>query len=212
MSTSNSRFILLPGAALLALITLASAAQAQDLEAPRRRQGYYFALGLGNGMGQNWEDGDRLDAAPSSKFTFRTGQLLTPRLGLGLIIESSASKKDQIQAGLFGLGIEGHVVLVKNLALRGSVSMGILQIKDDADPDDLKGTYGALYGVGLSYEFFPTSFQGSGGFAITPTFDVRGLPGETAANLAAFVGVELAWWTGLPRNQLELPDSEAYKK
>ena len=137
---------------------------------------------MATACGQNWDDGDRLDIAPSSKFTLRTGQLLTPRLGLGLIVESGGSKKDQIQAGLFGLGIEGHVALVKNLALRGSVSLGVLQIKDDADPDDLKGTYGAQYGVGLSYDFFPTSFQGSGGFAITPTIDVRALAGDTAAN------------------------------
>ena len=26
------------------------------------------------------------------------------------------------------------------------------------------------------------------------------------------LGIEASWWTGLPRHQLQLPESDAYKK
>jgi hypothetical protein len=191
----------------------ARTSHAQDLETPRRRQGYYMAAGLGSGPVKNWDDGDGLSVRPGSKFTLRIGQLLTRRLGLGLLIESGGTKKDSVTTGQPSLGIEGHVALVGNLALRASVGLGVLTIKDDAAIDDKQhGQYGAQYGLGLSYDWFPGSSTRSGGFAITPTFDLRSLPGDSAASVAGFIGVEFAWWTGLPRNQLELPESEAYKK
>ena len=49
------------------------------------------------------------------------------------------------------------------------------------------------------------------GFAITPVVQARFIPGEDIKSALALFGVELGWWSGLPRNQLELPDSEAYR-
>jgi hypothetical protein len=196
------------GAVLLGAVP---AARAQDLEPPRRRQGYYIAAGAGNGGGHVWEDGDAIGAGPAGKYSLRLGQLLTPRWGLGLIIEFGGIARDNEEIGGGGLGFEGNVALVGNLALRASAGFAVLTIKHK-DEDRLEGAYGAQYGLGLSWDWFPGRSTRSGGFAITPTFDVRVLPESSAASVAAFVGVEFVWWTGLKRNQLALPENEAYKK
>jgi hypothetical protein len=36
-------------------------------------------------------------------------------------------------------------------------------------------------------------------------------PGDTLA-LIGTVGIELSWWTGLPRNQLDLPPADAFQR
>ena len=218
----NHRPTLLAGAALLAaVIGQARPAAAEDpglgvtLEPPRRRQGYYLGFGFGTGAAQTWDDGERLDAGPGSKFALRMGQLLTQRFGLGLAIETGGAsiKKDKTTVGFFGMAVEGQAVLATNLALHGTVGFGVIEIKSDEGPDKkLRGSYGTQYGLGLSYDWFPRVNDSSGGLAITPTFDVRFLPESSATSVAGFLGVELGWWTGLPKNQLELPDNEAYRK
>jgi hypothetical protein len=205
---------LLPALLTAGLIAgIARPARAQDLEPPRRRQGYYLSGGTAVGPVKNWDDGDGMSVRPGFKSSLRIGQLITRRLGLGMFLEAMATKKGSVSTGQNSLGVEGNVALVGNLALRASVGLGVLQIKDDSVVDDKQhGQYGAQYGLGLTYDLFPTRSTGSGGFAITPTFDLRTLPGDSAASVAGFIGVEFVWWTGLPRNQLQLPESEAYKK
>jgi hypothetical protein len=201
----------------LALLTSAPAAFAQQelLEAPRHRQGYYLSAGFAGGAGKNWQDGDSLGVASGGTFGIHLGQLLTPRLGLGVIFENGKSKKGTIDFSQFGLGLEGSVGLVGNLALHATAGFGVLQIDDKGDDKStLEGAYGAQYGLGLSYDFFPFQHNPlrSGGFAIAPSLDVRLLPEDSATNLSVLVGVAFTWWSGLPRHQLELPESEAYKK
>jgi hypothetical protein len=47
--------------------------------------------------------------------------------------------------------------------------------------------------------------------ALTPRLEARLVPGSDTKVLVGVVGFEICWWSGLPRNQLELPASEAYK-
>lgn len=195
------------------LLTTAAPAAAQELEAPRRRQGYYIAGGLGSGAVKTWDDGDPLPVARNGKFDLRVGQLLTRRLGLGLNVEFNAGKRGTVTSSLFGLGFEGQAELAANLALRASVGLAVLQIDDTAIVDKRQhGAYGAQYGLGLSYDWFPFHSDRSGGLALTPSLQLRTLPEHVATNLSGFLVVEISWWTGLPRHQLELPESEAYKK
>ncbi len=200
----------------LALLTALAAAPAyaQDIEPPRRRQGYYLALGLGSGASHIKDDGDSLGVGGGSRFGLRFGQLVTRRFGLGLLFEGMGVKKGEATAGGGGVSLEANLSLIGNLALRGTAGFAALELvdKSEPDPDDQKsGGFGAQYGAGISYDWFPKSGVKSGGLAITPTLDVRWLPGTTSS-IGAFVGVEIAWWTGLPKNELELPESEAYGK
>jgi hypothetical protein len=202
--------------ALLAGIGLAAApARAQQLEPPRGRQGYYLGGGLFGVANHAWEDGEALGVWGGSGLGLRAGQLLTPRFGLGLQLQLGGASGDGQTAALFGFGLEGQATLVRNLAARAGVGFGFITLDDpDVDEGEIRGGAGGFYMLGLSYDFFPfrDEGEGSGGFAISPTVELRFLPGGDVKTAVAFIGVDLLWWTGLPRNQLELPDAEAYKK
>jgi hypothetical protein len=201
--------------AVLAATLVAVTVQAQELEAPRRRQGYYLGGGYSGGGLFARDNGASLPSTLGVRSVLRAGQLVTRRFGLGLYLESMAGKRALISTAQSSLGLDGHFAVAGNLALRASVGFGVLQIKDDGDTDPdskLKGNYGAQFGVGLSYDWFPWHSSSSGGFAIAPAIELRTLPGESASSVAAFIGAECVWWTGLPRNQLQLPESEAYEK
>lgn len=193
--------------------SFAAPAAAQDLEPPRRRQGYYITLGAAGAATQAWDEDDKLRLAPGYRLELRVGQLLTRRFGLGLVAGYGMSKRGPEKSTLFGLGLEAHHELVTNLALRGGFGLGVLQVMDSRryDPSP-RGAYGALWAVTLAYDWFPGAKDKSGGFAINPTLSVRGVHESTAKLLVGLVGFEIAYWTGLPRTQLELPESEAYKK
>jgi hypothetical protein len=201
-------------AVVAAGLAAAGAARAADLvEPPRSRQGYYLSAGLLAGATRHQDEGESLGTWGASMFSVRLGQLLTPRLGLGLQIGVSNASKGSKLASTFGLGLEGHVELARNLAAHAGIGLGVLQLTDSQNKDaGLRGTFGAEYVVGASYAVYPFEGRPSGGFSITPVAQARLLPGTSAAGLMFLLGVELAWWTGLPRHQLHLPDSEAYKK
>lgn len=183
------------------------------LEPPRHRQGYYIAGGLNAALSGIWEDGRALGAWPGSGFSLRLGQLLTRRLGLGLHIESIGTTRSPEVASVIGLGVEGQVELLHNLALRGTFGLGVVSLSNKNEPGaDLRGTYGAGWALALAYDWFPSKRRLTGGFALTPVAGARVVTGEGASAIVGILGVELTWWTGLPRNQLELPPSEAFKK
>jgi len=64
---------------------------AQELEPPRPRQGYYVSLGLYGMMSQAWEKGSTLGPWGGFGGSFRFGQLVTRRFGLGLSVENGGT-------------------------------------------------------------------------------------------------------------------------
>jgi hypothetical protein len=188
-------------------------AQAQELlQQPRQRQGYYMGGGLRGAGTFGWENGDNLGLWNGSGIALRFGEMLTPRLGLGLDLEFGGTTGKGQNAGYFTLGLEGNWNIVSNLSANAVIGLGVLQLQDPKiEDEDLRGAVGGIYGLGLSYDLFPWDRR-SGGFAITPTLQARFLPGEETKAFEVLVGVDLLWWSGLPRNQLELPPDEAFKK
>lgn len=210
----RARFAIL-AAALVAggiLCGAARPARAQVLEPPRGRQGYYLALGYHLGMNKNWEDGRDWGVWPGSDINIRAGQLITRRFGLGLNIHFGGSKGEGQQAGTFGLSIEGQWELVRHLGVRAGTGLDVVSIATvGADSSEaLRGTVGAGYFLGLGYDWFFTN-RLTGGWAVTPVAQARLVPGTTTTAFIGTVGVEITYWTGLPRNQLDLPPSEAFK-
>ena len=196
------------GVAVAVLAATAGAARAASCwSRPASRQGYYLSAAFLAGASHTWEDDDSLGTWRGSSFNLRLGQLLTPRFGLGLQIRLRRRPPTAPRlASTFGLGLETHYELVRNLAAHASIGLGVLQLTDDRDPDaGLRGTVGAEYVLGLSYAWYPFSGRPSGGFSVTPTAQTRFIPGDSATGLTILLGVELAWWTGLPRNQLQPP-------
>ncbi|MDX2023556.1 MAG: hypothetical protein SF187_25185 [Deltaproteobacteria bacterium] len=199
--------------------TLASPAFAQTtpntvLEPPSPRQGYYASLGIEAGAGFLWDKGDSRDpTALTGVPILRLGQLLTQRFSMGLRLDFTGGKKGDETTALGGLLIETGFRVWNKLAVQGGFGAGYASVsqKNPPDPDDkLRGAYGALYMLGLSYDFFPYKKAFSGGFAITPTLGARFLPGSPIDAVSVLLGVDFVWWTGLPKNQLDLPPDRAF--
>ncbi len=213
MAMSSRAFV---AATVLAVsVSAAGPAAAEDLEPPRHRQGYWVGLGLYGLANQNREDGEWLGVWPGTGNSLRFGELLTRRFGLGLNIDFGGSIGKDQTASLFGLGLEAQYEVAHNLALRagfGLMAVGLLEDKKKNPDATLRGSYGGAYSLAASYDWFPWKSRLTGGFALTPSVVAKIVPGDSVMAFIGLVGVELTWWTGRPRNQLDLPDAEAYKK
>src|SRR5258705_13883977 len=81
--------------AVLGLLAGASrVAGAQELEAPRARQGYWVAFGYGAEVTAASLKGDSLTLTGAGG-AIRLGQMLTPHFGLGVRIDFDGGKNDR---------------------------------------------------------------------------------------------------------------------
>lgn len=204
------RAVFVVAAAICGLVP-ARAAQAQVLELPEARQGYFLSVGPHFTMSKVWMDGEHYGVWPGYEVGLHFGQMVTRRFGLGLQVHNGLGKGDAQTVSTFGLELEAQWALRPRLAIHASAGIDTFSVRADSGKDkSLRGTAGSGYSLGLSYSWFFTH-RLSGGWALTPRFDVRLVPGSDTKVLVGVVGFEIAWWSGLPRNQLELPASEAYK-
>jgi opacity protein-like surface antigen len=195
------------------LLGLAPAAHAQTLEPPRARQGYYASVGIHALANYNREDGKGIGTWFGSEFMLRLGQMVTRRFGLGLQIDLGSSTKGTEIVGLTGLGVAAQWELVDNLALHGGLGLGVASVIDQNDKHaERRGTAGSEYFLGISYDWVPNKSRLTGGWAIIPMLQGRYIPGDDFQAFVAILGLQLGYWSGLPRNQLELPESDAYKR
>jgi hypothetical protein len=196
---------------LLAIVS--RPAQAQELEEPRRRQGYYLSFGLYGAATQAIEKGNSLGPWIGYGQALRVGQLITRRFSMGLAIESAATKGDGQKGTATALALEAGFAIHGNLALRGGAGVGFLQLKNPNDPTEStsRGAAGSWFALGASYDLFVGQKRLTGGLAVTPVVEARYLPGSDTKGIVMFIGFDLSYWTGLPLNQLSLPPSEAWR-
>lgn len=201
---------------LMLVLTIAGAsgaARAADLlEPPRQRQGYYFAFGYHLVLSHAWENKESWGLWKGGSLSIRFGQLITRRFGMGLQINSGSVSGEGQQMALGGLELEAQWEIAHNLGLHGGVGLDIVSISSTNGKDkSTRGTVGSGYSLGLGYDLF-LGHRMTGGWAATPTITARYVPGNTASALEGLIGVQLTYWTGLPRNQLDLPPGEAFQK
>ena len=211
--------VLLAASALFLATVSASAAFAQDsgdsralLEMPRARQGYWIGFGF-YGIGSNLvEEGHNRGVYSGSGYTFRIGQLITERFGLGLTYQGAGSlfggiKKNNDKGGLGGLILEGSYTVWRNLSVHSGVGVGYVYTKDLTALDtSLRGGGGSYFLLGTSYDFFPWRKRLTGGWAMTPTVDFNISPDGNIKAYTVSVGVQIIRWSGLSDNMLILPE------
>ena len=189
------------------LLTTPRPAQAQELEEPRARQGYWLALGLNSGGSQLVEKGKSLGLYPSSGFSLRLGQMLTRRIGVGLAIDYASVKKNADSGALGNLAMEVSANLWRNLAVHGGAGFGFVMVTDqNSEEKSLRGGAGTCLLAGVSYDFFPWRNRLTGGWAITPTLNFRAMPDGDVHAYAILAGVQVIRWSGLPKNMLVPPE------
>ena len=75
------------------------------------------------------------------------------------------------------------------------------------------GRVGGNYTVVVGYDFFPgrtPNDRKSGGWALSPYAGFQFGPSDPTSSYVAMVGIGFTWWTGLPKNQLDLTVDEAW--
>jgi hypothetical protein len=196
---------------LAALVVLAGgaarSARAQTLEQPRARQGYWIGLGSVGVASYLTEEGKNRGVYTGYGFTFRVGQLLTERLGLGLLVEIGTLKKGSDKGMVGGLTLEGSATLWRGLSAHTGLGLGFVDLTDQSSQDkSLRGGAGSYFLLGTSYDFFPWRRRLTGGWALTPTVDFRVMPDGNIHAYTMFAGLQVVWWSGLPRQMLILPE------
>ena len=177
------------------------------LEEPRSRQGYWIGFGASGVDLQAWEKGHR-NTYSGYTGTFRIGQLITKRLGLGLLVDYIGGiGKGSDKGSIDGLTLEGSCLVWRNLSVHAGFGLGVVLLKDSSalDPSTRAGG-GSYFLVGASYDIFPLKKKLTGGWAITPVVDLHGSPDGSIHFLALLAGLQLTWWSGLPDNMLRLPE------
>jgi len=182
------------------------------LEMPRARQGYWIGFGF-YGIGSNLvEEGHNRGVYSGAGYTFRIGQLITERLGLGLMYQAAGSlfggiKKNNDKGGLGGLILEGNCTVWRDLSVHSGFGVGYVYTKDLTALDtSLRGGGGAYFLVGTSYDFFPWRKRLTGGWAITPTLDFTISPDGNIKAYTVSAGIQIVRWSGLSDNMLILPE------
>jgi hypothetical protein len=196
-------------AAAAVVCAVPAVAGAQELEVARARQGYYVAFGAGPEVEAADDKGKSMTLVGGGG-ALRLGQMLTPRFGLGIRIDSGSASDDRYAGGAGGLSVEGQMNVWRELAVHAGIGLGFASLTDNQDPKEtLDGGYGALLSAALSYDFFFTC-RTTGGWSVAPTLTVRGLPGGDIDALWVGLGVQLTWWSGRPKNELQLDEADAY--
>jgi hypothetical protein len=212
--TSVSRILCFGVLVSLALALAPRIVRAEDtdehpvLEEPRSRQGYWIGFGVSGAGVQSWEKGRDRGVYSGYSPTFRIGQLITRRIGLGLLVESyGAIKKGSDKGSLTGLCLEASILTWRDLSVHGGFGLGVVLLKDNQalDPSTRAGG-GSYFLLGASYDIFPLKKKLTGGWAITPVVDLHGSADGDIHFLALLAGVQLTWWSGLPDNMLHLPE------
>jgi hypothetical protein len=157
------------------------------LEEPRSRQGYWIGFGASGIAARLTEDGKNRGVYSGWTGTFRIGQLITRRLGLGLLVEYIGGiSKGSDKGSLGGLIMEGSYLAWIDTSLRGGGGSYLL--------------------LGASYDLFPFKKRLTGGWAFTPVVDLHIMPDGSIHFFSLLAGLQVTWWSGLPNNMLRLPE------
>jgi hypothetical protein len=204
---ASTRHISVFTATLLTVGLLAGRGQAQTLETPRARQGYWVGVGLAYAAPRVVEEGTDKGFYQANVLQVRLGQLITEHLGLGLFFESGGLAKNKDKGSIGGLGMEANLNVWRNLGVGVGAGFGFVMLTDDAtEAKTLRGGAGSYAMLGASYDFFPWRHRLTGGWAVTPSLDVRIMPDGNVKTYTGFLGVRVTWWSGLERNMLKLPE------
>jgi hypothetical protein len=182
------------------------------LEPPAAAQGYYLSLGLHGGVLTAKDDGDTLTPLGGYAGALHIGQEVRPWMDLGLALEFGSVSSDQRTGWMGSLGMEWTLRPVAKTFVRLGCGIGISRLSAAENSDNKANASGGVAAITLGYAWFP--FRGlreSGGFAISPVIRVMAV--QPFAKDAAYwttAGFEVAFWTGLPQRQLDLPLEDAF--
>ncbi len=184
-----------------------------ELELPKPNQGYYLALGI-HMLGATAFDEDRGTRQPTfgTGYSLRLGEAVTDWLDLGLAFAiGSTQGKEENALSLGRLTMHGQWYVSSRWFVQAGFGATYGQGADPDDPEKNRGRYGDVYLAGLGANLYLSDAARSGGWVISPVLTVEVGPDRNFTTTAMWLGMEVSWWSGLPRDKLELPIGEAYE-
>jgi hypothetical protein len=185
-----------------------------ELAEPRPNQGHFIALGL-HGISAMAFDENRGTRDPTfgQGFSLRLGESVTDWLNLSLAFAyGSTYGKERNALALGRLGITSQWYLNQRLFVQAGFGATNAQGADPEDHGRNRGRYGDVYLAGLGYDFYLADRQQSGGWTFTPIVTAEVGPDSKFTTTSLWIGVELACWSGLSRDKLDLPTPKAYSR
>ncbi len=184
---------------------------ASVLSKPSPHQGHFIALGL-HAVGAFANDRDRGRRGPNlgEGYSLRVGERITDWLDLGLSIGvANIGGKNPWTLGHFG--IHAQYYPVEHWFVHGGFGFGAGGGDDPEDPAFSRGRFGDSYHAGVGHNIYLGDKERSGGWILTPVMTGEyGRDNQFPTTSLSF-GLEISYWTGIPRNQLELDFDKAYK-
>ena len=213
-SRANTRFALMIGMLLFAgVLVLPFPSHAAELVKPELKQGYYFTL-MPVGELVFVDSKENYGPWPSAGGHLRMGEALNRWVDLGLTGGFSAAKGDDLRLLHGHFGMDATFKPTRFLALGFQAGMGFADFtRQKKGMEKVIGRFGATYGFTVAYDFFPGSRSNpyqSGGLSLTPVAGVHIGPGSATSVYSVFIGISVSWWTGLPKNRLDLPVDQAF--
>ena len=183
------------------------------LEKPKPAQGYYLSLGAYS-VGAMAFDEQRDTRAPTlgPGFSLGYGQALTPWLELGLGIGYVQTVGEPVDTlSLFRMGLDSRWHFTERWFANAGFGVSAGQGEDPEDAGVTRDRYGDVYHLGLGRNLYLSSANQSGGWVLSPVLNAEIGPERPITTAAVWLGLEVSWWTGLPKRQLDLPLDEAYE-
>lgn len=183
------------------------------LEPPRPSQGHYVGLMLAGVTAMAWDD-DRGYRAPSFGVVgnLRLGQSVTRWLDLGIVFSFGQTFGDPARSLKYGgLRVQAQLYPVSRVFVR--TGFGFLSAKGQDPNDDafVRRSFGSVLELGIGAHLFLSDRNESGGWVLSPVFSAEVGPDPGLTTLTLALGLELSWWSGLRRDQLDLPIDRAYE-
>ena len=221
MTTRNLLLVSFLFSAAVAAVPRVSSAQESVEDAapedllsdPKPRQGYYLALsGAGGVAGFNHYEEGWLPVFGGGGGGIHTGQTLNDRLGIGLEISFLGGGNEDRNLLMGRIALELRVNLWDNWFARPSIGFGFTDFyRRHENVKQILGTIAAAYTLSAGYDFvINTKKYGSGGYTLSPILWVSGANGINLHSISGGIGIEIARWGGLDKNQLRLPVEKAF--
>ena len=181
------------------------------LQKPEPRQGHYVALGL-HFTGARVNDSGRGVRGPTfgEGYSLRLGERITPWLDLGIAF--AYGRTYGREAWSYGrLTVHGQFYPQKHTFVHTGFGFGAAGGTDLEDPDFDRGRFGDVYTAGVGYNHYLSPDDQSGGWVVTPVLSGEYHRDNLFPSTALWFGLEISYWTGIPKRQLDLDIERAYR-
>ena len=183
------------------------------LERPAPDQGYYFGVAVEGMFAKIIDDGDTVPTLGGWSLALRTGQSINEWLDLGVGFQAGPFSGQDNRAGyLVAFGLECGLRPYDAWLIRAGLGVGGYDVDPPTNSTNGASAYGMATSLAVGYTFHPFASKGdSGGWELVPLLQVRAIePVEDDTLYSVGIALEVTWWGGLPKHQLELTLDEAF--